>query len=78
MTTAQLLDRPPDVSVGNIPGEVDAFVGREHAIARLRKLQSETRLLTLVGPSGVGKTRLALRLEAQVAQEFPTVPGWST
>ncbi len=71
MTIAQLLDRPRDVSLGNIPGEVDAFIGREHALARLRKLQAETRLLTLVGPSGVGKTRLALRLEAQVAQDFP-------
>jgi predicted ATPase/DNA-binding CsgD family transcriptional regulator len=71
MTTAQLLEPPPDVSVGNIPGEVDAFVGREQVLARLRKLQSETRLLTLVGPSGVGKTRLALRLELQVAADFP-------
>jgi predicted ATPase/DNA-binding CsgD family transcriptional regulator len=73
MTSAQLIDRPrpPELSVGNIPDEVDTFIGREQALVRLRKLQSETRLLTLVGPGGVGKTRLALRLEALVAQNFP-------
>ena len=50
---------------------MDAFIGREQALTRLHKLQSETRLLTLVGPGGVGKTRLALRLETRVGHDFP-------
>ncbi len=50
---------------------MDAFIGREQALTRLHKLQSETRLLTLVGPGGVGKTRLALRLETRVSHDFP-------
>ncbi len=59
------------VPVGNLPNEVNAFVGREGQLTRLRELQAETRLLTLVGPSGVGKTRLALRLETELADDFP-------
>jgi predicted ATPase len=53
-----------------MPSEVSAFVGRERELARLRELQRETRLLTLVGPGGVGKTRLALRLEAELSDRF--------
>jgi hypothetical protein len=56
---------------GNLPEEVNTFVGRERELARVRELLSETRLLTLVGPSGVGKTRLALRLEADLRNAFP-------
>jgi predicted ATPase/DNA-binding CsgD family transcriptional regulator len=74
MITAQLIDRPlPShaVGVGNMPVEVDAFIGRERELSRLREMQSTSRLLTLLGPSGVGKTRLALRLQAQVRHDFP-------
>src|SRR5206468_1852482 len=53
-----------------MPIELNAFVGRERELARLRELQRETRLLTLVGPGGVGKTRLALRLEAEQRDIF--------
>ena len=60
-----------DLGPGNLPSEVNGFVGREAALVRLRELQAETRLLTLVGPGGVGKTRLALRLEAELSDAFP-------
>ena len=56
--------------VGNVPGEINTFVGRERELALLRELQAETRLLTLVGPGGVGKTRLALRLEADLSDVY--------
>ena len=58
-------------SGGNLPNEVDSFVGREAELERLRELHTDTRLLTLVGPGGVGKTRLALRLLAVVRDSFP-------
>ena len=60
----------PALDVGNLPSEINAFVGRERELVRLRALQDECRLLTLVGPSGVGKTRLALRLAVEIADAF--------
>jgi predicted ATPase len=54
-----------------MPSEVNAFVGRERDLVRLRELLAETRLLSLVGPGGVGKTRLAIRLVAAVRDAFP-------
>ncbi len=59
------------VHIGNLPNELTTFVGREDQLPRLRHLQAETRLLTLVGPSGVGKTRLALQLGADMDGIFP-------
>jgi predicted ATPase/DNA-binding CsgD family transcriptional regulator len=54
-----------------LPEEPNSFVGREHELAELRKLVSVTRLLTLSGPGGIGKTRLALRILTVMADEFP-------
>ena len=54
----------------DLPQEPNSFVGREHELDELRKLVSATRMLTLTGPGGIGKTRLALRTLATVADEF--------
>lgn len=54
-----------------VPSEVNGFVGREHELLRLPRVLAETRLLSLVGPGGVGKTRLAIRLVAEVRDAFP-------
>jgi predicted ATPase/DNA-binding CsgD family transcriptional regulator len=49
---------------GNLPVRVTTFVGREAELEALRGLLVERRLLTIVGPGGIGKTRLALELAA--------------
>jgi predicted ATPase/DNA-binding CsgD family transcriptional regulator len=54
-----------------VPQEPNSFVGRERELTELRQLVGETRALTLTGPGGIGKTRLALRLLAEMADEFP-------
>ena len=50
-----------------------AFIGREREAAALRQLLSraDVRLVTLTGPGGIGKTRLALQVAAEIAGEFP-------
>ena len=46
----------------NLPHQVTTFVGRERELAELSELLGRTRMLTLTGPGGCGKTRLALEL----------------
>ncbi len=54
-----------------MPQEPNSFVGREGELGELCQLVRETRALTLCGAGGIGKTRLALRLLAAVADKFP-------
>jgi predicted ATPase/tetratricopeptide (TPR) repeat protein len=54
-----------------LPQELNSFIGRERELQELRRLVVTTRALTLCGPGGIGKTRLALRLLALAASEFP-------
>lgn len=67
-------DFPPlrslDSTPNNLPQQPSSFVGRHGAIAELRKLLGQHRLLTLAGPGGIGKTRLALQLAADVLDEY--------
>jgi predicted ATPase/DNA-binding CsgD family transcriptional regulator len=56
---------------GNLPAEPNSFVGREREVGELRRLLQMTRALTLCGPGGIGKTRLALRILAAAADDFP-------
>jgi predicted ATPase len=49
-------------AVRALPGETSTFVGRDHELGELAALLAHTRLLTLTGAGGVGKTRLALEL----------------
>jgi predicted ATPase/class 3 adenylate cyclase len=53
-----------------LPAEVSSFVGRTAELARAGELLGETRLLTLTGPGGTGKTRLAIQLARARAADF--------
>lgn len=55
----------------NLPQQVASFVGRERELADVRKLLGTTRLLTLVGMGGLGKTRLSLQVAADVMDDYP-------
>jgi non-specific serine/threonine protein kinase len=58
-------------TLSNIPLELTSFVGRRGELAEVRTLLATSRLVTLTGIGGVGKTRLALRAAADVAADFP-------
>jgi predicted ATPase len=56
---------------GNLPAEATSFIGRHRELAELRTKLTAARLVSLVGPGGVGKSRLALRIAADLARGFP-------
>ena len=58
-------------SIGNLPLELTSFVGRRSELAEVRRLLTVSRLVTLTGFGGVGKTRLALRVAADVRRTWP-------
>ncbi|MCC5579371.1 AAA family ATPase [Microtetraspora sp. AC03309] len=58
-------------SHNRLPTEVTSFVGRRHEVAEAKRLLSQSRVVTFTGPGGVGKTRLALRIAADVRRAFP-------
>src|SRR6266480_6971784 len=54
----------------NLPAQTFLFIGRSREIAEVKQLLGTSRLLTLTGTGGIGKTRLALRVAAEVAEMF--------
>ncbi len=55
----------------NLPGGLSTFIGRQDAKATVRRLLRESRLVTLGGPGGSGKTRLALRVAELALTAYP-------
>ena len=62
--------RTLDTKANNLPVQLTSFVGRDE-LAAARMALNGTRLLTLTGPGGTGKTRLALQLAADASDDFP-------
>ena len=60
---------------GNLPAEATSFIGRRRELAEIRKKLTEARLVSLAGPGGVGKTRLAIRAAADMRRGFRD-GGW--
>jgi transcriptional regulator with XRE-family HTH domain len=68
--------RPPTTDGSarhNLPGSISSFVGRELEMAEVRRRLANTRLLTLTGIGGCGKTRLALEVARGALESFPQV-----
>jgi transcriptional regulator with XRE-family HTH domain len=61
----------PSTSRSTLPAPLTSFVGREQELAAVRRLQAGTRLLTLTGAGGCGKTRLALRVADELLWAYP-------
>ena len=68
-------DFPPLQSLStlrhNLPVQVTSFIGRQQEIRQIKAHLVTTHLLTLTGPGGVGKTRLALQSAAEMLEDFP-------
>ncbi len=60
-----------DAIPNNLPLQLTEFVGREAELAEAEQLFTRTRLVTILGPGGVGKTRLAIQTAADITADFP-------
>jgi len=56
---------------GGLPAEATSFIGRGGELAEIRRKLAEARLVSLIGPGGVGKTRLAVRAAAELGRGLP-------
>lgn len=61
----------PSTASGRLPRPLTSFVGRERELREIAALLAQVRLLTLTGPGGSGKTRLALAAAAEAADQYP-------
>ncbi len=66
----------PRRHLGNLPAETTSFVGRRQELSELRRGLGGARLVTLVGPGGVGKTRLAVRAATGLGRGFADGAWW--
>ena len=62
--------------IGTLPAEATSFVGRRRELGELRKKLATARLVSLVGPGGVGKSRLALRAATDLSRAFRDGAWW--
>ena len=62
--------------LGNLPVELDSFVGRGQELSELKRLLASSHLITVTGPGGIGKTRLALRSAHRLGRHFPDGVWW--
>jgi predicted ATPase/DNA-binding CsgD family transcriptional regulator len=60
----------------NLPVQLTSFVGRESDLANVEHMLSEARCITITGPGGCGKTRLAIQIAGMVKGEFPDGAWW--
>lgn len=63
--------RSLETTPNNLPQQATSFIGRERAVAELQELLAKSRLLTLTGSGGCGKTRLCLQIAADSLERFP-------
>lgn len=73
-----VLPAPQRIVVSNLPQAKTRFIGREEELSQLHRMLDEEgcRLLTIVGPGGMGKTRLALQLGDELGAQFEDGVHW--
>jgi predicted ATPase len=68
--------RSLDVVPNNLPDQLTSFIGRDDELREVSHLLAVTRLLTLTGAGGCGKTRLAAQVAAETLERFPDGAWW--
>ncbi len=67
---------PLEARITNLPLSITSFIGRKRELTEIRQRLSSTRLLTIAGPGGSGKTRLALQVGTELLDSFEDGVWW--
>src|SRR3989442_5122379 len=70
------MSTPSESYPNNLPSQLNCFIGREQEVLEVKQLLTTTRLLTLTGAGGCGKTRLALQVSTELVEEFKHGVWW--
>src|SRR5919202_2384064 len=70
-TSPEVSEGAPGFGRHNLPPARTSFVGREHEVLEVKRVLPTTRLLTLTGAGGSGKTRLALEVAKDLLETYP-------
>ena len=73
---AQTPTKALEVRITNLPIPLTSFIGRTREMARVKELLAQARLVTLMGPGGCGKTRLAIQVAGDVVDSFRDGVWW--
>jgi non-specific serine/threonine protein kinase len=68
---SRVKNQKPSQATHNLPSELSSFIGRRREISEVREQIGSVRLVTLTGPGGCGKTRLALHVAGELLGEYP-------
>ncbi len=68
--------KPPNTPRTNIPTALTSFIGRKREIAEILQLLASTHLISLVGTGGCGKSRIALRVAAELSNQYTGSVYW--
>jgi class 3 adenylate cyclase len=68
--------RSLEATPNNLPQQISSFIGREHELSEVKRLLTQSGLLTLVGIGGIGKTRLSLQWPRTPSMPIRTAFGW--
>jgi non-specific serine/threonine protein kinase len=74
--TGQSLESLPKPTLHKLPLQLTSFIGRERELAEVNRLLSESRLVTLTGAGGGGKTRLAIHVASEITDSFDDGVWW--
>ncbi len=70
------VERPQNLDLFSLPTQLTSFIGREREIAEVKQLLASSRLVTLTGAGGCGKTRLALRVASDLRDHYADSVRW--